>query len=245
MQELDYGNIIRDAVRAAEVADPYDYVVRAVRPLALKSLATAMTNCKDCDMNKDGKCHKSCLLANKPEAVNVLVISDYPSDPVLGSPLSEDEMDMMNQAYECLGVDTDQIAYMNSVSCEPLKDINGKKMARMPTSEETRNCKVFTDYAIKILQPRLILLMGNFALNAYVHDVNIKSMRGNWIEINGVRTMPTYSPAQIAKLVNMDECNDLQEEMKNAFGDDLYTAFKWFQETYPDADFAPKLLDAE
>ena len=57
--------------------------------------------------------------------------------------------------------------------------------------------------------------------------------------------MPTYSPTQIAKLVNMDECDDLQEEMKNAFGDDLYQAFKWLQESYPETNFAPKLLDNE
>lgn len=242
MQETDFGSIIRDAVKASGVADPYEFAVRAVRQLSVQALNQAMTGCKDCKMNKDGHCSKSRLLAENPESVNILVIADYPTSPSNGSPLADNEMDMLNQAYECFGVDTNQIAYINAVSCEPLQVIGSKKTARMPTSEESRNCKVFTDYAIKVLQPKLILLMGNFALNAYIHDVNIKSMRGQWTEVNGVKAMPTYSPTQIAKLVNTDECDDLQEEMKNAFGDDLYMAFRWFQESYPDANFAPNLL---
>ena len=244
MQEVDFGSIIRDAVRAAGVADPYDFVVRAIRPLTMQAMTEAMAGCRDCKMNQNGSCNKSKIAAENPDAINVLVITDYPTRPADG-PLSQDEMDMLNQAYECMEVDTQQIAYINAVACEPIREVNGKKSVRMPTSEETRNCKVFTDYAIKVLQPKLVLLMGNFALNAYVHDVNIKSQRGKWIEVNGVKAMPTYSPTQIAKLVNMDECDDLQEEMKNAFGDDLYTAFRWLQETYPDANFAPKLLGDE
>ena len=245
MQETDFGSIIRDAVKASGVADPYDYVVRAIRPLAIQAMNEAMAGCKDCKMNKDGHCNKSRLLAENPDAINVLVIADYPVNPSDGRPLAEAEMDMLKQAYECLGVDTKQIAYINAVSCEPLQVIGNKKTPRMPTSEESRNCKVFTDYAIKTLQPKLILLMGNFALNAYFCDVNIKNARGHWTDVNGVKTMPTYSPTQIAKLVNMDECDDLQEEMKNAFGDDLYQAFRWLQESYPETNFAPKLLENE
>ena len=245
MQETDFGSIICDAVRAAGVVDPYDFVVRAIRPLTMQAITEAMAGCKDCKMNKDGKCRKSKIMAKNPDAVNILVITDYPTDPSDGNPLAESEMDMLNQAYECFEVDTQQIAYINAVSCEPLRNIDGKKTVRMPTSEETCNCKAFTDYAIKVFQPKLVLLMGNFALNAYIHDVNIKSMRGKWTEVNGVKAMPTYSPSQIAKLINMDECDDLQEEMKNAFGDDLYEAFRWFQENYPDANFAPKLLENE
>lgn len=245
MQETDFGSIIRDAVKASGVADPYDYVVRAIRPLAIQAMNEAMAGCKDCKMNKDGHCNKSHLLAENPDAINVLVISDYPVNPSEGRPLADSEMDMLNQAYECFGVDTQQIAYINAVSCEPRFANGGMPTSRLPTSEEVNNCKVFTDYAIKVLQPKLILLMGNFALNAYIHDVNIKTVRGYWTEINGVKAMPTYSPTQIAKLVNMDECDDLQEEMKNAFGDDLYQAFKWLQESYPEVNFAPKLLDNE
>lgn len=245
MQETDFGSIIRDATRAAGVADPYDFAVRAIRPLALQSLTEAMLNCKDCKVNKEGRCHKTCMKAVAPEKVNILIITDYPTDPLNG-PLSKEEEDILEQVYDCFEVDKDQIAYMNTVSCAPLQNIgSGKIKSRMPNSEEVNNCKVFTGYAIKVLQPKLILLMGNFALNAYFHDVNIKSMRGKWTEVNGIKAMPTYSPIQIAKLVNMDECNDLQEEMKDAFGDDLYTAFCWFQENYPEANFAPKILDNE
>lgn len=245
MQEADFSSIIQDAVRASGVTDPYDYVVRAIRPLAMKTLTEAMAGCKDCKMNKDGTCSKSGVMAENPDAVNVLVITDYPVKPLDGHPLTDSEMSILEQAYDCFGVDTEQIAYINAVSCEPIQGIGNKKISRMPTSEETRNCKVFTDYAIKVLQPKLVLLMGNFALNAYAHDVNIKSKRGQWMEVNGVKAMPTYSLTQIAKLVNMDECDDLQEEMKNAFGEDLYQAFRWFQENYPEANFAPKLLEDE
>lgn len=241
MQAIDYGQVIRDAVRASGVANPYDYAVRAIRPLAVQALQEAIAGCKDCKMNCEGTCRKSALVSDDPARANILVITDYPVDPESGNPLSDDEMDLLEQAYEYLDVDKSQIAYMNAVSCKPCFANGGMPTSRLPTSEEVNNCRTFTDYAIKTLQPKLILLMGNFALNAYVHNVNVKTMHGKWTEVNGVPAMPLYSPLQIAKLVSMDECNDLQEEMKNAFGEDLYNAFQWFQENYPEAEFAPSL----
>lgn len=122
---------------------------------------------------------------------------------------------------------------MNIVNCLPQNLVGKNYLQRQPNTLEMNNCKIFVDYAFKIVDPILVILLGNFALNAVKEDVNIMKSRGEFVKVKGVQTMPTFSPTQLIQMQKLKDKN-IVEEFKADFCDDILRAFQWVQNEYPD-----------
>jgi DNA polymerase len=77
----------------------------------------------------------------------------------------------------------------NTVKCRPPNN-------RAPTAEELACCKPFLIAQIAWLQPKMICVLGNSALNALIGpQYSISKVRGQVLFIDGMHYMPTYHPA--------------------------------------------------
>jgi len=67
---------------------------------------------------------------------------------------------------------------------------------RKPLKDEVAACMPFLERQISIIQPKLIVLLGNTALNSVLdHEMKISAVHGTVIEKDGRRYYPTYHPA--------------------------------------------------
>lgn len=67
---------------------------------------------------------------------------------------------------------------------------------RKPLKNEVEACMPFLDRQLDLVKPKIIVLLGNTALNSVLdHDMRIGSVHGKVIEKDGRRYFPTYHPA--------------------------------------------------
>jgi len=67
---------------------------------------------------------------------------------------------------------------------------------RKPLKDEVAACMPFLERQIGLIQPKIIVLLGNTALNSVLdNEMRIGAVHGTIIEKNGRRYYPTYHPA--------------------------------------------------
>jgi len=81
----------------------------------------------------------------------------------------------------------------NTLKCRPPRNRN-------PTPEEMRQCEPFLMRQIDLLQPRMILAMGRFAVQALLRSSDpIGKLRGRVHRYHGVPLVVTYHPAYLLR----------------------------------------------
>ena len=94
----------------------------------------------------------------------------------------------------------------NIVKCRPPGN-------REPKPEERAACLPWLMQQIRLINPRMIILLGATALKGLIDpEAKITHVRGKWIEWNGILVMPTYHPS--ALLRNPELKKDVWEDMK-------------------------------
>jgi len=81
----------------------------------------------------------------------------------------------------------------NALKCRPPRNRN-------PTAEEIAQCEPYLVRQVELLQPRIILAMGRFAVQALLRtDEPIGKLRGRVHRYQGVPLVVTYHPAYLLR----------------------------------------------
>ena len=81
----------------------------------------------------------------------------------------------------------------NIVKCRPPGNRN-------PEPEEMARCMPFLLAQIAAVSPRVVVLLGGSALKGFRPDLpGITRSRGQWIDVGGIATMPTFHPAYLLR----------------------------------------------
>ncbi|MEI8155750.1 MAG: uracil-DNA glycosylase [Burkholderiales bacterium] len=173
-------------------------------PMALpgldwQSLAQAATSCQACGLCAGRK--KSTLQA--PAATiqaDWLVLGDPPDEDEdrLGQPFAEQAGILMDNMLKAVGArrggQARSGAYLsNVVKCRPPN-------ARLPQAAELQQCAQFLHREIALVQPRLILAMGRFAIQLLLQEypeqatLPLGKQRGRVYRYRGIPVVVTYHP---------------------------------------------------
>lgn len=238
---MDTEDKILQLVQEADPSNPMSYVEDIVKPLARKKLDGYISTCGDCDTCRGTK---SLTYGNHNAAVMIIgesVLEEQCGEkevfPLQGAP----EWEMMQKIVSAYNINPEQLFWMNAVNCYTFKEVNGKKLKRTPCSAETAGCKIFLDYAIDVVKPNYIILLGNIALNAFEEN-SISKCRGEWTAIKGIPTMPTYSPTYLRQLEDVKE-EDIVQEYKADFCYDIKQVFLRAQREFPESDILLSKLE--
>ena len=83
---------------------------------------------------------------------------------------------LMNKAFEGLGIDRKKIYIANIVKCRPPNN-------RVPEEDEAQACLNYLRNQVILVKPQIIVLMGSTALqNILGKEYKITASRGHWIE---------------------------------------------------------------
>lgn len=219
---------IYEIVKKANPGDPLAYAQNAVKSLSIDVLNNAITECADCNRCNKAKIKKT-LFNGNPNAV-ILIIGESVSkdqfdceEEYLFPFENDNSYKYLEENFNYLNLDLNNIAFINSVNCYFSKDDDNNK--RPPTVQERLNCKTFLDYAIKVVNPMLIICLGAVAVNGINEEIgkqNISKIRGNYFYYRGIPVMPTFHPAFFDNL--LDSSEELAEIRYNNFSEDISKA---------------------
>ena len=215
---------IYDLVSQANPDNPLAFVQNIVKPMAKEKLDEYIIDCTECDIS----CNSVKTVTRGNPNAPILIIGESVSKEQqeagkITFPLYEDKAaDNLDNILNYLNVDKNSLFYVNSVNCYPNR--NGNK--RSSTVKERSNCKTFLDYAIKIVDPLLIICLGAVAVNGINEEIGkqkITDIRGQYFTYRGIPVMPTFHPGYFNEL-DGHVPDELVEEYYQQFAEDITTA---------------------
>jgi len=123
-----------------------------------------------------------------------------------GVPFCGQAGQLLNNIIKTCGWQREEVYITNSVYCHP--DNN-----RNPQPEELNNCRSYLELQLKIINPKIIVCLGNVAAQHLLKTTEVVSkLRGSWHEYNKIKVRVTYHPAFLLR--NPDKKKECWEDMK-------------------------------
>lgn len=159
-------------------------------------LCTKIRICKKCDLQYSRK-KAVCGFGN--EQAKVMIIGEAPGakEDELGKPFVGRSGNLLNKVLNSSGIKSHEIYITNSVKCRP-------KIGKAPKMTEIKSCSPFLKGEVEIIQPKLIVPMGNYAIRAAGNILKnrfgrITEIHGNIYFNNGTFIVPQFHPAAILR----------------------------------------------
>jgi uracil-DNA glycosylase family 4 len=100
---------------------------------------------------------------------------------------------LLTKIIEAIGLKREEVLIGNVNRCRPPAN-------RPPTPEEASMCKPFLLREIALVQPEVIVVMGNTAMrNLLDIKEGITKLRGKFQDYKGIKVMPTFHPAYLLR----------------------------------------------
>ena len=114
---------------------------------------------------------------------------------------------LMDKAFDGVGIKREDVYIANIVKCRPPKN-------RDPEEDEASICIDYLNEQIRLVNPKIIVLLGRIALNNILgKEYGITKDRGRWIEKDNILYMPIWHPAALLRdeSKKIDFWKDLKE----------------------------------
>jgi len=100
---------------------------------------------------------------------------------------------LLTKIIEAIGLKREEVLIGNVNRCRPPGN-------RPPTPEEASMCKPFLLREIAIVQPEVIVVLGNTAMKNLLDTRDgITKLRGTFQDFKGIKVMPTFHPAYLLR----------------------------------------------
>jgi DNA polymerase len=177
----------------------------------LESITKRIKKCKNCDL---WKVRIKPVPGEGPSNAKVALIGQNPgrNEDLKGKPFVGLSGKFLNKLLASIGIKREDAFITGVVKCHTPKN-------RRPTKKEIEACKHFTFEQLEIIQPKVIVLLGDVALEAFGFNEKISNIHGRIIEKDGRIYFPTFHSAaamrfpKIRKLMEKD-FNNLEKLIK-------------------------------
>jgi DNA polymerase len=100
---------------------------------------------------------------------------------------------LLTDIIKAMKLTRDDVYIANVIKCRPPENRN-------PEPEELDACRPYIRRQVELIQPKVIVTLGRFALQSLLEKAySISSVRGKWLEYNGTKVMPTFHPAYLLR----------------------------------------------
>jgi DNA polymerase len=172
----------------------------AVATLDWPALREAVAGCRACGLCET---RRQTVFGVGADRAHWMVVGEAPGEQEdrRGEPFVGPAGQLLDRMLAALGVDraaedddpARQVYIANTLKCRPPGNRN-------PTPEELARCEPFLMRQIALVQPRIILAMGRFAVQSLLRtDAPIGRLRGQVHAYQGVPLVVTYHPAYLLR----------------------------------------------
>ncbi len=163
---------------------------------------------KDCNKCKLCKGRTNIVFGTGNKEADLMFIGEGPGadEDAQGIPFVGKAGQLMNRAFEGLGIKREEVYIANIVKCRPPNN-------RDPEQDEAIACMDYLRNQVILVKPKVIVLLGRIALqNILGQEYGITASRGKIIEKKDITYIPTWHPAALLRDENkkIDFWNDLK-----------------------------------
>lgn len=159
----------------------------------IEQLNAEMKECRNCRLC-EGRINVIC--GSGIESAPIMLIGEAPGaeEEKTGIPFVGRSGKLLTSMLENIGVTREKNLYItNTLKCRPPENRN-------PKTDETKACRHFLDEQIKLHNPEVIILVGNFATKYFLgKDVGISKVHGQFYEYESRTLFPVYHPAALLR----------------------------------------------
>ena len=118
---------------------------------------------------------------------------------------------LLTDIIKAMKLTRDDVYIANVIKCRPPENRN-------PEPDELDACRPWIRRQIELIQPKVIVTLGRFALQSLTEKgYAISSVRGQWLDYDGIKVMPTYHPAYLLR--NPAAKKDVWSDMKKVMAE--------------------------
>jgi DNA polymerase len=153
----------------------------------LKKLVRKITDCTKCALKGS---RENIVPGEGPVNAKIMIIGQAPGakENETGRPFVGRAGQFLNHLLEIAGIERGKVFITSILKCFPPKN-------RKPTKKEVESCLPYLKKQIEIIDPQIIILLGEVAFSSFFPDKKIKYFRGKRIKQNGKQFFVTYHPA--------------------------------------------------
>lgn len=148
-----------------------------------------MLNCKDCNLCKS---RTQVVVGRGPlKGIRYMFIGEAPgeNEDETGMPFVGKAGQLLSELMYQAGLEEKTVYVTNVVKCRPPDN-------RPPSSNEVKQCSVHLQLQIKTLKPRMLVLIGNTALQYFFPKLKIMGVHGKTLDARlGLPVFPIIHPA--------------------------------------------------
>lgn len=166
-------------------------------PLLLVGGVKTNMNCTKCEISES--CF-SCQMGIGKKTAKIMFVADNPTEfeNEKGKWMVGKAGNLFRDLLTQIGLDVETDCYFTGiVKCPTPSDDKGNQ--RQPLRDEIANCMPYFEAEMKIIDPDIIVPMGNVALKQILGYTGITKFRGKAVEKDGKIIFPILHPTQIFK----------------------------------------------
>lgn len=151
-----------------------------------------ISGCSRCRLSKN---RNNIVFGDGPSDASILFIGEAPGreEDEQGIPFVGAAGEWLDRMLESAGIDRNEVFITNVVKCRPPGNRN-------PKTDEKEKCRKYLDEQIEIIQPDVIVLLGNVALSLVTGETGgITKKRGKIFEFMSYPAIPTFHPAYVLR----------------------------------------------
>jgi DNA polymerase len=142
---------------------------------------------------------------------DLMFIGEAPGrdEDLQGEPFVGRAGQLLTDIIKAMKLTREQVYIANVIKCRPPENRN-------PEPDELDACRPFIRQQVELIQPKVIVALGKFGLQSLTEKAySISAVRGQWLDYNGIKLMPTYHPAYLLRTpaAKKDVWNDMKKVM--------------------------------
>lgn len=167
-----------------------------IRPGTYTDLAALTADCAGCQRCRLGATRTQVAVARGNPKAALMLVGEGPGqqEDLQGKPFVGPAGQLLDKILQSVDLDPDQDVYIaNVVKCRPPGN-------RVPEPDEMAACRGYLLEQIRLVQPRLIVLVGGTAAKGLMNETRgITKIRGQWTVWEGIPVMPIFHPSYLLR----------------------------------------------
>jgi DNA polymerase len=183
---------------------------KAERLAAMRSPVLACTKCEHLVKSRT----QVVFGVGNPEA-EVMFVGEAPGEDedLQGEPFVGKAGQLLTKIIETMGFARSDVYIANVLKCRPDMP-KGMPGNRKPEVKEMQTCLPYLREQIDIIQPRVLVALGNTAMQGLTGAVEpMGRLRGRWHDFQNIPLMATYHPAYLLRNQSLSEKRKVWEDM--------------------------------
>ncbi|NOY74319.1 MAG: uracil-DNA glycosylase [Kiritimatiellaeota bacterium] len=175
-----------------------------VARMDMNALFEAVRECVGCPLRSN---RKNVVFGAGSANADLMFIGEGPGrdEDRQGVPFVGEAGQLLTKMINAMRFSRSEVFIANIIKCHPPGNRN-------PEDDEATACLPFLRRQIELVEPKVIVLLGAIALKYLMGRTGITRARGNWLDYNGIKVMPTFHPAYLLR--NPSSKKDVWEDLQ-------------------------------